>query len=391
MQRLTMVCHDVPYPPTHGGRLETWNRIVGWTSLGISLQVVYWVRKPEDGAGARQAMDGLGVSVIELTRRHHLRQLFDLRYPPIIFSLQIEHYATVRERVRDFRPDWVLLDGWPGFFLARRLARDLDRPLVYRSHNAEHYYWAELVRAARGLGRVRLWVTASRIKRLERQIRTSAALVLDLTHEDAAMCGSAGFGGNSVILPPFWPLPADVAEVHPPNETGADVLYGGNLWTPNNVEGLQWFSHEVLPGLRQAAVRTDRVVFAGSRPARAVLELCRRNHIRCVENPANLSRWFAHARVLINPVQRTSGINIKMLEMLATDRPIIATTAAVRGLSQGLRGEVILADNPAAFGAAVAAALSDGIPVDWGRRRTLIESDFCLERHRKFFEQYRDL
>jgi glycosyltransferase involved in cell wall biosynthesis len=386
-----MVCHEVPYPPTHGGRVETWNRIVGWTRLGISLQVVYWVPMPEDGAGARQAMGRLGISVIELTRRHHLRQLFDLRYPPIMFSLQFERYATVRERVRDFRPDWVLLDGWPGFFLARRLTGDLDRPLVYRSQNAEHFYWAELVRATRGFGRVRLWLTASRIRRVERQIRTGAALVLDATSEDAAICRSAGFEGKSVVLPPFWPLPALPAEVRSPDEAGADVLYGGNLWAPNNVEGLEWFSHEVLPALRQAAGRSDRVVFAGSRPARAVLDLCRRNNIRCVENPVQLSTWFVHARVLINPVQRTSGINIKMLEMLATDRPIIATTAAVRGLPKELRREVIVADDSAAFAAAVAAALSEGIPVDAARRRSLIEAEFGLERHRTFFEKQRDL
>lgn len=388
-----MVCHDVPYPPTHGGRVETWNRIVGWTRLGTSLQVVYWVRKPEDGAGARQAMDGLGISVIELPRHRGIGQLVDLRYPPRVSSLHVrkKRYSAVRERVWAFRPDWVLLDGWPGFLLARRLAGDLDRPLVYRSQNAEHFYWAGLVRAARGLGRLRVWVTASRIRRLERQIRTSAALVLDATLEDAAMCRSAGFEGNSVVLPPFWPLPAVPAELRPPDETGADVLYGGNLWTPNNVEGLEWFSNEVLPRLRQAGARTDRVVFAGSRPARAVLELCRRNDIRCVENPVHLSTWFAHARVLINPVQRTSGINIKMLEMLATDRPIIATTAAVRGLPKELCREVIVADDPAAFAVAVAAALSGGVSVDEARRRTLIEAEFGLERHRTFFEKHGDL
>src|SRR5437879_5459326 len=101
MPRLTMVCHDVPYPPTHGGRLETWNRIAAWTQLGIPLQVVYFVRKPEDGTGARQAMGHLNISVIELKRRPHLRQLYDLRYPPMMFSLQRELYATVHERVRN--------------------------------------------------------------------------------------------------------------------------------------------------------------------------------------------------------------------------------------------------------------------------------------------------
>ena len=41
--RILLVAHEVPYPPVHGGRMDTWNRIVALSRVGVSIDLVRWV------------------------------------------------------------------------------------------------------------------------------------------------------------------------------------------------------------------------------------------------------------------------------------------------------------------------------------------------------------
>ena len=116
-------------------------------------------------------------------------------------------------------------------------------------------------------------------------------------------------------------------------ERDIDLLFVGNLHTPNNVEGLRWFTNEVLPMLRRRmAPRTPRIVFAGSEPDEDGLDLWRNAGIVCAPNPSDVSVFYSRARAVMNPLQQGSGVNLKMIEALASGRPVVATPAAIRGL-----------------------------------------------------------
>src|SRR5215831_13735804 len=44
--KLTVVHHEFPYPPTHGGKADVWSRLVGLRRLGIRVQLVCWHEGP---------------------------------------------------------------------------------------------------------------------------------------------------------------------------------------------------------------------------------------------------------------------------------------------------------------------------------------------------------
>jgi hypothetical protein len=131
------------------------------------------------------------------------------------------------------------------------------------------------------------------------------------------------------------------------------VLFVGGLRTPNNVQGVRWLVGRVLPIV--AASRPD-VVFSivGSYPdPDLVAELAAVPSIRThYDVPAVTPHQFG-AGVLVNPVSVGSGVQVKMLDMLMTEAPIVTRSQGLSGLPREWAGLLDVADDEAAFAAAV--------------------------------------
>ena len=77
---------------------------------------------------------------------------------------------------------------------------------------------------------------------------------------------------------------------------------------------------------------------------------------------ADVAQPMAHtfgAAVLVNPVMTGGGMQVKMLDMLMTDRQIVTTTQGTRGLPAEVAALLQEADTAETFAAAVAGALDE--------------------------------
>ena len=374
--RLTVFCHEIPYPPNHGGKLDLWNLIRGLYTQGLSIQLVCWFRRERITPTARRELMTVADDIVEVPRRRQWWRLLLSRYPArmLSFGPGRQDHAELRKRVEAFAPDWLLLDSWAGYLPARALSREIGRPLIYRSQNVEHRYYHDLRRVARGTLKIKLALKAFRLFSAEREIRSTVDLVADISADDMREWERLGGAGHSLVVHPLW---LD-RFVHALPERDIDLLFVGNLHTPNNVEGLRWFTSEVLPILRRdMAPRALRVVFAGSGPDAAGLALWREAGIVCVPNPADVSVFYSRARVVINPLRQGSGVNIKMIEALASGRPVVTTPAAIRGLPDDVRSFFSVCSTPEAFAsAAVDILTAEENPVDQAERNALVEQLF---------------
>jgi hypothetical protein len=347
-----------------------WNRIVGLRRLGIEIQLMYWLLKREDvTVESRVMMESQVSDLIQVHRRHSVLDLIDLKYPArmLSFDLRGEAYRKISDRARAFNPDAIMLEGWPGYLVARRLATDLKKVLIYRSQNVEHTYYRSLAKAASGISKLKLLMTAAKMRRAESEIRSLSDIVLDISEDDARDWGITQQSGKWMVLPTTW----DFTEIPRIGSADIDVCYIGNLWTPNNVEGITWFCEKVMPLIDPGIASRLKIVFAGSNPTRKVLEMCERNGIRCDANPMDMQPYLANSRIFINPVLSGSGINIKMIEMLQVCRPIVATLQAVRGLPNELKKFVTVAADERSFAAAVESELKNTKEIHNGRREII--------------------
>jgi glycosyltransferase involved in cell wall biosynthesis len=236
------------------------------------------------------------------------------------------------------------------------LANRLNIPFVYRSHNIEHQYFAQLLAAEQSPTRkVLLLSNVLRLKPFEQRVRNSSALIYDISQEDRRAWRDHPAAPKTKVLNFFLHPDEKYSAIRSGDCTNdIDVLFVGNLFTPNNVFGLQWFARKVVPLLKGL-----RVVVAGSKPIPEVHRVMSRVDIEVMADPEEVLPLYKRARVLINPIWHGSGINVKMVEALATGKPVVATSRGSRGLADRLRAHVHVADEPNSFARAILNSAND--------------------------------
>jgi glycosyltransferase involved in cell wall biosynthesis len=75
-----------------------------------------------------------------------------------------------------------------------------------------------------------------------------------------------------------------------------------------------------------------------------------------VPDPTVLLR---QAHVAVNPAVSGSGVNIKLVDYLAAGVPVVSTRRGMTGLGLSAGRDLMVADEPKAFGAAVLSLIAD--------------------------------
>ena len=98
-----------------------------------------------------------------------------------------------------------------------------------------------------------------------------------------------------------------------------------------NGDAAAWFAETVLPRIRE---RFPEAVFyiVGARPTAAVKALERFSGVVVTGGVRDIRPYLAHADLAVAPLRVARGVQNKVLEAFAMDRPVLATGAALDGL-----------------------------------------------------------
>lgn len=366
--RVVVFAPELPYPPDHGGRLDCWRRIKALRAQGHTVMLVCFYddfgRRP-DAAVIRAVKEHVQVLIVRPLRKSLIERLATLSRTATVpwhAAARAPHGRSRRDlctQIADFRPDLLWLEGPQAGELADACRRRLRCPMIYRSHNVEHVYRRQLARASGSLvTSLRLLATTVHLKRYQLRLMRQSDLVLDISEKDADYWRTRGVD-HVRWLPPLAESPTPqlpLAPVDPDADGPIDVLFLGNLHTPNNVEGVRWLVEEVAPHVLQRRPQT-RFVLAGSRPSAEVRGFTQRPGIELIANVDDPSTLQRRARVLVNPVRRGSGVNIKAIDMLMTDLPLVSTSTGTEGLPDFVRAQFDTQDDADGFAAAIVRAL----------------------------------
>jgi hypothetical protein len=370
-KRLIVITNDLPYPPNYGHKVDQFNRWSGFRQSGWELMLICW-RSPRDppttAADAATLSDVFStVEILPIKHGigHFLRRLSMLpRYPSHVASRIPDDLTRRRliDKARAFDPSVVVFDGIYGAKLGQDIARACGVPTVLRGHNVEFRYFAQQVRASTNFRDKIAWSIAQiGLERWERTLTRQADWCLQISWDDVAFWRSEGIK-NLSWAPTFYPGAAAHGTLRPPHERAFDVAYIGNMRLPNNLQGLAWFVREVLPHLRRSHP-TIRLCFAGANPTEEARRLfSEAPEITLVPNAPSADEILSNGRVLINPILSGSGINVKSIDMLRYDAPIVTTPVGVQGFAPDLRRQFVVCDDAATFAEAIAVALANPAP-----------------------------
>lgn len=358
--KIAVFSPDFPYPPNRGGKADVWRRIEAFRSLGHEVMLVNM--QEAIGAKAPNEVELRHVDLIVNKRfSFHIkrgllrttRQLFLSWLVPWHASTRIPNALEKKSLVAmmdQFQPDYIWLEGpWftsSGFEFKNRY----KIPLIYRSHNIEYVYIRNQARiAVRFRDRLAWSLACIGLRRFETRAIQNASIIFDISVDDLQHWKSVGVH-NIHWLPP---LPALALKTTTINLIDGDLVFIGNLGTPNNVRGVEWLIKEVLPRVRiKLPLVSCRIV--GSNPTAFVSQLlAAADGVELCANVPDPNPYLFGAKVLVNPVMSGSGVQVKMLDMLMSDAPIVTASQGTRGLPPEFKSLFRVADDADDFAQAV--------------------------------------
>jgi polysaccharide biosynthesis protein PslH len=349
--RLLVVCPVLPFPPIDGGRKRTLRLLEAAAADGLVPHILTTDGEDTDLVAALRER-GWTVEVLApppTTLRHRLHQHLKRLPSPFIPSVD----ARLRELVHE--PGTVVqIEHTQSAYYDRALA---GVPWVLSLHNVD----SELLRTIAQTRRpgtpawLRAWSQWQAMRTVEHREVRRAAATLCVSESDRRQLEAPG---AELIVSPngidddFFEIPLEGAE--------ADrVLFFGRHDYPPNEHGLARFLREGWP-LVSAARPGARLRIAGSGATEEVRELSAATPgVEFIGFVDDLGAEIAASSLTVVPLWAGGGTRLKVVEGMASSRPIVGTGLGVEGVGFESGRHGIVAESPRDLAAGVAELLAD--------------------------------
>ena len=226
---------------------------------------------------------------------------------------------------------------------------------VLSTHNVDSELLRGSVREAGGFDRARLINRALAMRSAERRAARRADAVLAVSEHDRSYF--SGFSDRVLIAAngvdaEFFELPAEVPDNH-------DILFFANYNHQPNADGIGRFLAEGWP--RIAALDQDaRLLLAGPEmPDRLAAQADREARVVRLGFVADLPDLLRRSRLVLVPLWHGGGTRLKVLEALASARPVVGTPLGVEQIGVVNGRHAVIAQTPAALADEVVKLMGD--------------------------------
>ncbi|MEO7323764.1 MAG: glycosyltransferase [Dokdonella sp.] len=136
-----------------------------------------------------------------------------------------------------------------------------------------------------------------------------------------------------------------------------DLVFVGGFQHPPNTDAVSWFVRDVFPLLRKELADL-RLHVIGSRVPDEIRALAD-EHVLVHGFVEDIAPYMDGCRISVAPLRYGAGVKGKINTAMSYGLPVVATTLAVEGMHFRAGEDVLVADEPAAFAAAVARLYRD--------------------------------
>ncbi|MCL2345571.1 MAG: TIGR03087 family PEP-CTERM/XrtA system glycosyltransferase [Desulfobulbus sp.] len=363
MSNILYLTHRIPYPPDKGDKVRSCNLL---RHLLRSHRVFLgtFIDTPEDAVHIRTLKKVCaGLQVVRLNpRMAKLRSLNGLLSgDPLTlrYYRDAELQAWVDETCRTEQIDAAVVFSSA---MAQYVENKPRLPLLIDFVDVDSAKWTQYASRHhwpmswiyRREGRLLLTYEREMAARSARSFFVTEAEV-ELFRELAPECGvRVEAMGNGVNAKYFAPA-ADRPSPFPAGEEA--VVFTGAMDYWPNVDAVTWFANDMLPALRRKHPQA-RFYIVGRNPTPDVRALASA-HVVVTGTVPDVRPYLQHAGVIVAPLRVARGIQNKILEAMAMERPVIASADCAAPVDATPGKELLTARSPHEFVAAISAQLAD--------------------------------
>jgi len=366
--RVLFLTPQLPFPPHQGTQIRNYH-LLRTAASAHQVELASFVRPGESlhRAAPLQELCGQVWTLPTPTRgwADRLRTLAASAQPDIAFRLQSEGFADILRAVANGnRYDVIQVAGLEMARYLPILRSAAPRTyLVFDDHNAEFRLQGRAARV--GAHRAGTWPKALyslvqylKLRRYEARVCRSADAVLAVSETDAVALRRLAPEAR------IWVVPNGVDCAYYQGEPSAEVDMAGLLFTGTmdyrpNVDAMEWFASAILPAI--VARRPEaNLQIVGRAPAPEVQRLASLyRNVTVTGAVEDVRPFFSRSAVFVAPIRIAGGARLKILEALAMGLPVVSTRMGAEGIDLVEGKEVLLADSPEEFAAAVLRLLED--------------------------------
>jgi len=350
-----MLTSEIPYPPTDSNRATVYNLLRRFQGRHeITVLALSSGDAPEAAAVVRALVRELVVVEhrVRKTFGRRLASLFSV-WPFGVLLFRSGVYARALEELLR-RETFDVVVG--GNINMAQYAADVERtPKVVAPLDAFSLYYRRQLDLARSpaafvYSLLQYW----KVRRYERRTYSRYDACVLVAKRDAEIIRELCPG-----LPIYFaPSGADIPPLEEKPKIPHAVAFSGVMDYPPNVDAAIYFADQIWPLILNEV--PDAVLHVvGKNPTAEVRALARRGHIAVTGTVPDVKEYLRRMEVYVCPMRLGSGMKMKIVEALACALPVVSTTLGAEGMDLVAGRDILVADEPPAFAAAVLRFLGD--------------------------------
>ncbi|MCC6392551.1 MAG: glycosyltransferase [Bryobacterales bacterium] len=359
--KILWVKSDFLHPTTRGGQIRTLETL---KRLHQRHQIHYVaLQQPGDQEGLARSSEystrayPIPHRVPEKTSLAFLPQLVEGLYSSYPVAVNRYRSPAMKRRIEALllaeQFDSIVCD----FLFPAPNIPDLSACILFQ-HNLEALIWQRHAEnASSRLRKAYFQLQAKRMSAYEGAVCRQVKRIIAVSDSDAALM-RARYGAARVSSIPTGVDLDYFRKPHRPTPAADFTFIGSMDWMPN-IDGMLWFTSEILPFLRKR--RPDcSLAIVGRKPAPEILALARRDpRILVTGTVPDVRPYLWGSAASIVPLRIGGGTRLKIYEAMAAGIPVVSTTIGAEGLDCEHGANILIADQPADFAARCLELLED--------------------------------
>ncbi len=365
MGDILFLAHRVPYPPDRGDKIRSFNILNRLRELA-TVHVATFADDGADLAHGEALAPMLGSLAIEertISKPAGAAKAFITGKPislPLFDSARLR--AFVAKTLAEKPIDTVFVFSGQMAQFVRGLPPHIRFIMDFGDiDSAKFAAYAKSTPGPMGLVHAR---EARKLGAFERKIARRADHSTFVSEAEAALFREAtGLGPDRVLalengIDCRFFDPQAAVEAPGNLSDGPIIAFTGQMDYRPNAEAVQSFVREVFPSVR--AARPDaQFAIVGRNPTAEVRKLARHHGVIVTGGVADIRSWLAAADVVAAPLRMARGIQNKVLEAMAMERPVVASPAAFEGIDAEPGRDLLVCSDPAGEARAILELLTD--------------------------------